>query len=69
MTSDRELPGWARWLVVATYAWLGWGLDHDGETAAEFAVMIVVGSVYLVGLLCANWILQGPGQLDRGGDE
>lgn len=65
MRNDPKLAGAFRWLLVAVYSSMGWGMCHDGTSAAELATMFVVGGIFLVLVITISWLLDGVGQIDR----
>jgi hypothetical protein len=65
---DRRYPrlaGLISWPGIAAYAWLAWELCHDGTSPAEFGGLLIAGVILLVMVCAIDWILAGPGQLDR----
>jgi hypothetical protein len=56
--SERALTV-LRWLIVAGYTFVAWGLEHDGVTESELAALFVSGAVLIVVILSLGWIANG----------
>jgi hypothetical protein len=65
---ERRAGGAVVWAGVGAYVWLAGGLCHDGTSPDEFVALLVVGAVLIVFACSIDWILRGPGQLDREDD-
>jgi hypothetical protein len=62
--SDRAIER-LRAAIVAGYALIAWGLEHDGVTIEELTTLAVTMVILLVVIVSLRWIANGP----RGGDE
>jgi hypothetical protein len=67
MASPRSsrLAGALVWPAIVAYAWLAWGLCHDGTSPGELGALLIVGLVFAVFACSIDWIMRGVGQLDR----